>query len=162
MKDNVKGFTFLELMVTIGILGLVLSYIMVYFSNEIRLYYSKGNDIELKQDGRIAMDRIVSKIRMKTDLSFGPGSDGTGIVYEGPQILINTTKNDPAGEINFEFNNAKGYGEIKDSFGNRIAGNIKDFTIEKDSELELIRITIWCGNNKSTTVRQYSTEIRLQ
>lgn len=163
MKNN-KGFTLLEVIITIGIIGLLMGFFTTFFSNEIKLYYSKDNDIELKQDARIAIDRIVSKIRSKNGLTFTPGPDGTGVIYKGSSILINTTKNDIEGEINFSFDDTKGYGEIRDSSGNRIANYIKDFKLEKqdipDTE-GLVKIIICCGNNKTSEIKEYSTVVRM-
>lgn len=164
MKKNVRGFTLLEVVVVIGIFGMIMGYFTLFYSNEIKMYFSKDNDIELKQDARIAIDRIVSKIRSNNELSFIPGPDGTGVVYKGTDILINTTKNDSDGEINFSFDSAAGFGEIRDSFGNKIADNIKDFKLEKEDISGtdgLIKILISCGNAKTTEVKQYSTAVRI-
>ena len=157
MKDNIKGFTLLELMITIGILSIVLGNFTLYFSSQIRFYFYRDNDIELKQDARIALDRIVSKVRSKDNLAFGVGSSGEGIIYEGPEIVINTVKNEHSGEIYYDYDN----NAIRDSEGNKISGNIKDFKLEKDPALSLIKITILCGNSRATSDREYSTAVRM-
>ncbi len=164
MKGNSRGFTLLEVVVTIGILSLILGYFTAFYRNEINLYFSKDNDIELKQDARIAMDRIVSKIRMTENLSFSPGTEGTGVIYQGALVIINTTKNEPIGEINYYYDSSKEYGEIRDASGNRIAGNIKEFRLDRvdiPGTDGLVQITISCGNNRSTFVKTYSTSVRM-
>lgn len=164
MRSTIKGFTLVELMITIGILSLIFGYFMIYYYNEIRLYHSKDTDIELKQDARIAIDKIVSKIRSNYGLTYAPGPDGTGIIYKGTQIIINTTKNDPNGEINFWFDNAKGYGEIRNETGQKIVGNIKDFKLEKQDigNGTLIKIIVSVGKNNTSTLKQFSTAVRLR
>ncbi len=164
MKSNNRGFTLLEVMVTIGILGLVLGYFTSFYRNEINLYFSKDNDIELKQDARIAMDRIVSKIRMTENLSYEAGTDGTGVICQGAQVIVNTTRNEPVGDINYYYDSGKEVGEIRDASGNRIAGNVKDFRLDRidiPGTDGLVEITISCGNNKSESVKTYSTAVRM-
>lgn len=166
MKRN-KGFTLLEVMITVAILSIVMAAFMTFFGNEIRVYFSKDNEIELKQDARIALDRITTKIRSNNGLSFRDGPS-SGIIYKNDVIpLIDTTK-DPnlrisTAEINFDYNETLGYGEIKDGSGNKIVGNIKDFKLEKDPELgdKLIKITISCINDKTSEAKEYSTSVRM-
>lgn len=166
MKNNQKGFTLLELLVTIGMFSLVIGYFTLFFSNEIRVYYSKDNDIELKQDGRIAIDRLVSKIRSKNGLSFISRPDDTiEKIYEGSNIVVNTEKNPPVdemGEISFTFSDAKGYGELVDKEGNRIIGNISGFVITKRDieDHSLVKIAISCKSGKTASVKEYTTAVR--
>ena len=164
MKNNKKGFTLLELMVTISIFSLLLGYFSLFFSNEIKLYSSKDNDIELRQDARIAIDRIVSKIRSKNGLTFVTRPDETiSAIYEGSNIIINTTPNDFQGEINFAFDEAKGYGELKDKYGNKIVNNISNIVLtkEKIGSNYLINVEISCKHKKTDEEKDYSTAVRM-
>lgn len=163
MKNN-KGFTLIELMITISIFSMVIGYYTLFFRNEINLYYSKGNSIELGQDARIALDRIVTKIRNYNGLTFQPGINGTGVIYNGSQVLINTMPNDPNGDINFSYDTFKGYGEIRDKMGYRIVNYIKNFRIDFQDipgTSGLVTITITCGNDQSSSTKQYSISVRL-
>ena len=162
MRDNIKGFTLLEVLITIGLLSLVLGYIMVFFGNEIRLYYSKDNDIELKQDARIALDRIALKLRSRNGLTFQAGSD-SGMIYEESAVIINTTKYDPSGEINYDFDKRQ-INEYRDSANYKLVGNIEDFRIEQvdvSDTQKLINIIIETKNSRTDTVKEYRTSVRL-
>lgn len=164
MKKCTRGFTLLEVVITLGILIFVMGYFSSYFSSEIRLYYAKDNQIELKQDARIALDRVMGKIRSENGLSFVPGPNGTGVIYKGSQIIINTTKNDLNGEINYSFEPEKGYGKISDAAGNKIVDNIQEFKLEKQDISgagSLIKILISCKSNRLDDVKQYSTSVRM-
>lgn len=163
MKNN-KGFTLLEVIITIGILSIVMGFFTTFFSNEIRLYFSKDNDIEFKQDARIALDRIVEKVRVNNGLSFAVDSNGNGIIYKGTNILVNSVPNDSNGEINFFINDGAPYGEIRDGGNNRIANYIKQYKLEKTTVTGsdvLIRIIITTGNEKPDNDKKYTTVVRL-
>lgn len=163
MKSQ-RGFTLLEVIITLGILSIVFGYFMLYFSSEIRMYYTNDQEIELKQGTRIAIDRIVTKIRSNNDLSFVPGPEGTGVIYKGGNILINTTKNDVNGEINYYYDSTKGFGQIRNFSGRVISDNIKEFRLDKEDIPEtegLIKISIKSGNNKDDTTEEYSTSVRM-
>lgn len=163
-KKFQSGFTLLEVVVTIGIFSLILGYIMTYFSHEIRQYSSKENLIELKQNGRIALDRVVTKIRSYSGLILQTRGDGTisTIKDENDVVVINTDENASDGEIRYSYDSGKGFGELLDSSGNKIVGNIKQFSIIRDPENDqLLLITIICGNNRNDDERSYSTAVRL-
>lgn len=166
MRNNIKGFTLMELMVTISIFSLLLGYFAIFFSNEIKLYSSKDNDIELRQDARIAVDRIVSKIRSKNGLTFAinPVDNTISEVYQGSEIIINTTPEDDShGEINFVLDSQKGYGELRDQNNNKIADNISGIilTSEKIGSDYLISIEIRCKNKKNANEMVYKTAVRM-
>jgi len=164
MKKYNKGFTLLEVVVSLGVFSLVLGYFMIYFTHEIKQYYLKENEIELKQDARIALDRIVTKIRSNVGLILETEADGTvlKIQNEDSVVIINTNQNETDGEINYSFDSEKGYGQIRDASGNKIVGNIKEFTIKRDTENDqILIITISCGNNRSDEVKTYTTATRL-
>lgn len=161
---NQKGFTLLEVIITLGILSMVMGYFFLYFSSEISLYYANDNEMELKQDARIALDRIVGKIRSNNGLVYVPGPEGSGVIYKGTDILINTTKNDSNGEINYYFDNDKTFGQIRNSTGKVIADNIKEFRLEKEEipgTEGLIKIYIISGNNKTDETKNFSTSVRM-
>jgi prepilin-type N-terminal cleavage/methylation domain-containing protein len=163
MKSN-KGFTLIEVIFTLGILSIVIGYFMLYFVKEISLFHMNDDDIRLNQDARIAVDRIVTKIRTNNGLTFQAGPSGTGMILKNENILINTAKNDAVGEINYYFDDTKGYGQIRNSDGNVIADNIKDFRLEYEAlpnSPGLVKIIVVSGNNKTSTTNQYSTTIRI-
>jgi len=164
MRKNCKGFTLLEVMVTIGIFSLVIGYFMIYYTHEIKQYYSKENEIELKQDARIALDRVVTKIRSNVGLSLEAEADGTvqKIINEDDVVIINTEQNGTNGEINFSYDSAKGYGELRDASGNKIVGNINEFSIKVDPDNnQILIIRIACKNAKSDKKKEYTTAVRL-
>lgn len=164
MGKNCKGLTLLEVMVTIGIFSLVIGYFMIYYTHEIKQYYSKENEIELKQDARIALDRVSTKIRSSSGLSLDAEADGTvkRIIDEDEVVIINTEQNGTDGEINFSYDSAKGYGELRDSAGNKIVGNISVFSIKVDPDNnQILIIKIACKNGKSDKEKEYTTAVRI-
>ncbi|MGE5328871.1 MAG: PilW family protein [Deltaproteobacteria bacterium] len=164
MGKNCKGFTLLEVMITIGIFSLVMGYFMVYYTHEIKQYYSKENELELKQDARIALDRVVTKIRSNSGLRLESEADKTvnSIINEDDVVIINTVQNQANGEINFSYDSAKGYGELRDSGRNKIVGNISEFSIKIASDNDqILIIKIACKNGKSDKKKEYTTAVRL-
>lgn len=164
MGNSRNGFTLLEVIVTIGIFSLVIGYFMIYFTHEIKQYYSKENDIEIKQDARIALDRIVTKIRSNTGLMLETKADGTvvRIKNQDDSVIINTSQADADGEINYYYDSSKNNGELRDINGNKIVGNIKEFLIKRDNDNDqILIITISCGNQRSDENKTYSTAVRL-
>lgn len=176
--NNNKGFTLLEVILTIAIMSLVMGYFTTFFSNEIRFYYSKDNDIQLKQDARIAMDRVVTKLRKNIGLRIEEvpdvNGDNYGVIYRSDNsVFINSTKfemgTEPPtgskGEINFYFDEQKGYGELKDESSNTIANNIKDFKLSNFAVVNnqtLVKIYLKSGNGSTQNDKEYSTVVRLR
>lgn len=162
MKNSARGFTLLEVMVTIGIFGLVLSSFMVYYSNEIRQYYSKENTIELRQSARIALDRVATKIRSSVGLAVTTDGEGNvSAIKDYEDNLIINTGSSSGGEINYDSDKD----ELVDGSGNKIAGNITDFTITpNETNAQLLAITIKVGNaraERTTGEKSYTTAVRL-
>ena len=60
-----KGFTMLELLVSLGISSLVVGLILSYFTNDYRLYKSVRNDMELQFHANYILNFMTEKVILK-------------------------------------------------------------------------------------------------
>lgn len=160
MKNN-KGFTLIEVMIVIGLIGVMLLAMSTILNDNIYRFTKNTNYYKYKLDGRYAMTKVVNEIKKNYNTSFDSGK----ILSSTSATLVNSNKNDLTGTLCFYYEADKygvgdGYGEIRDSSGSVIARNIKDFTITSETA-NLVKVTVKTGKENSSRIFQLITYIRL-
>jgi prepilin-type N-terminal cleavage/methylation domain-containing protein len=61
-KNNKKGFTLVELLVTLGLVGIIISVVMSFFIANIKNYKSINNDAELQYQSQYILNFMTNKI----------------------------------------------------------------------------------------------------
>lgn len=64
MRKNQKGFTLVELMVVLAILGIIVVGVLGLVTRQNKAYHSEEAIIDMQMSNRVAMDRLVHLIRM--------------------------------------------------------------------------------------------------
>ncbi|MGF7397056.1 prepilin-type N-terminal cleavage/methylation domain-containing protein [Thermoanaerobacterium thermosaccharolyticum] len=141
IKDD-KGFTLVELLVTLALLGIVISiYSSLYYSGY-KSYTSTQNNIDIEQNVRYAMDYIVNQID-KGPSSIGIIDNGHGLVIDGNYIQLDTKNN----KIYLDQNQ-----------GHEIATKIVEFNVSLKNN-KLLNIEIVGQNSDGTGRFSLSTDI---
>ncbi len=68
MSDSSRGFTFVELLVTVGLMSIVVSAVAVLVVNTDRLARSQSLDIEAQQRGRVIAETLGRDLRLVLSL----------------------------------------------------------------------------------------------
>ncbi|MDI3311323.1 MAG: prepilin-type N-terminal cleavage/methylation domain-containing protein [Thermoanaerobacterium sp.] len=141
IKDD-KGFTLVELLVTLALLGLVISiYSLLYYSGY-NSYKDTQNNIDIEQNVRYAMNYIVNQIDK------GPSS--INIIDNGHGLVIDSTY------IQFDTVNNKLY--LDQNRGHEIATNIVEFNVNLKSG-NMLNIELVGQNRDGTGKFSLSTDI---
>src|SRR5262245_19571096 len=142
MFTNDKGFTFVELLISMVIVGFVLTGIYSLAISSSRFYLGQNAIVTMQADGRAAMDFIVREIRS---------------AFLNPIVSTTTTPNDT---ISFDRIDDVGY-----SSGNNDAMTLNDltkawsrdiYTPSTDSEYE-VKIIAGAGAGQTRTITQHTT-----
>ncbi len=72
-RSNKRGFTLLEVSLTIGILAVITLSGAALIKSYIRLYNEREAGYEAFQNARLAMNRIVEELRKYTELTYADG-----------------------------------------------------------------------------------------
>lgn len=160
MIKNNKGFTLIELMMVIAILGIVFSVVGSVLNNSIIKYNRESTYYESKINARYAMNRVLNEIRRNYNTTYASGK-----VSLGATTLVNSNKNDATGNIYYyyeanKYDTGDGYGELRGAGGVVIAKYIKDFKIESVSA-KLIKVTVKGQKQNSKRDLTITTYIRL-
>ena len=160
MKSN-KGFTLIEVMIVIGLIGTMLLAMSGILNDNIIRFVQNTNYYKYKLDGRYAMTKVVNEVKKNYNTSFDSGK----VLASNADILVNSNKNDLTGNIYFyyepdKYGIADGYGELRGQGDSVLARNIKDFTIESINA-DLIKVTIKSGKENNKRIFQLTTYVWL-
>jgi len=75
---NKKGFSLIEMMVVVVILGLIVLGLVTFFTGGARSWIAGQSQLEAQRNARQAMDRVVRKIREGKNVKLG--SDGIKVI----------------------------------------------------------------------------------
>jgi len=92
-----SGFTLLELMVAMTILGFLIVGTMSVFSETMKGFYRSKTDITITADNALGMDRVAGTLRGACSMSISP--DGTVLTYFLPKK--SALKDATTGEIEY-------------------------------------------------------------
>ena len=104
------GFTFINLLVSMGISGIVLSTVTTTFVSQSQSYDAQEQIVEMQQNARAAMDIMTREIRMA---GYSPtGASIVGVHYHSDKIHIRADitgdgdNNDPNEDIKYSYDAA--------------------------------------------------------
>ncbi|WP_225624098.1 PilW family protein [Thermoanaerobacterium thermosaccharolyticum] len=141
IKNN-KGITLVELLVTLALLGIVISiYSSLYYSGY-KSYKSTQDNIDIEQNVRYAMNYIINQID-KGPSSINIIDNGHGLVIDGNYIQLDTKNN----KIYLDQNQ-----------GHEIATNIVEFNVRLKND-KILNIEIVGQNSNGTGRFSLTTDI---
>ena len=76
-----KGFSLIELMVVVVILGLIVLGLVTFFTGGTKAWVAGQSQLEAQRNARQAMDRMVKKIREGKNVKLGSDGDTIVILY---------------------------------------------------------------------------------
>ncbi len=95
---NRKGFSLVELLMVLGLTGIVIAAVYMVYCSGVKAWIRAGEQMEVQQNLRIAMDTLSSAIRRADVIRIAPGK--REIVLESHDGTTKAYKFDPAsGEI---------------------------------------------------------------
>ncbi|MFW5872608.1 MAG: PulJ/GspJ family protein [bacterium] len=78
---NVKGFTLIEMMVTVAVLSIIILGLVAFFSGGMRSWVSGQNQLKAQREARQAMDQMVREIREGESIASGSDENSVTIKY---------------------------------------------------------------------------------
>ena len=170
---NDQGMTLLEVMIAIGIFGIMMLVISQMLRAEIRLFNNEETANRYEQKARVAMNQVLNQIRIYGSVSLrGNGGSYDDGLYSGTACLLNLKPNpgsDPGGaaaEAEMYYLPDKGELWYRQPGGARIefviADHIKALEIKADGgSSRLVRIRIRAGGADPTEEFDLVTWARL-
>ncbi len=144
---NCKGYSLIELLTTITIVGIIMAPMTVFFISNYTTYYTETAKIDAQAQLRAGMDRIMTDLRRADNISIENDNGekkirldlGDRIYRYYKQKNINTDEIIVYQEIN----------EVK----NQLVYNVRDFVIEEertdDGKLQSVTVTMEVWVNKA-------------
>ena len=83
-KKNQKGFSLIEMMVVVFILGLIILALVTFFTGGIKSWVAGQSQLEAQRNARQAMDRMVREIREAYEATT---KNDTKIVFDTPWVI---------------------------------------------------------------------------
>ncbi|PKP57641.1 hypothetical protein CVT91_10145 [Candidatus Atribacteria bacterium HGW-Atribacteria-1] len=110
-KKNNKGFSLIEMMVVVVILGLIVLGLVTFFTGGTKSWVAGQSQLEAQRNARQAMDRMVREIREASEITTNNDTKiifntpwETGITYELLIKTINRNNNPLINNVsNFDF-----------------------------------------------------------
>lgn len=80
-RNNLKGFSLIELMIVVVILSLIVLGLVTFFTGGARSWISGQSQITAQRNARQAMDYMVREIREGSSYTIGTGKDSITVSY---------------------------------------------------------------------------------
>lgn len=144
MIVGARGFTLLEVMLTVAIIAIVAASAGALLKNNIKLFNQKDTELEAAQNARVVMAKVVELIRGQDSLTISQTGGAVGTVRGGAgQLLVSLSP--PAGGEACELYYDSAAGQAKKIAGGSeylIAEQITEFKMTETGSGKLIKIEI--------------------
>ena len=150
-----KGFTLIELTITMAILSIILVFMSQLLNFNIRLTKTEGKKLEYTQNARIAANLIQGRIRQLDSSSVEYDDGGGGILVkvsnaEGSSVVLDTVAKtvNANNSLLWYYNDGSEYGELRDNSSptNKVlAQYIRGINIARSTNGKYIDILIQSG-----------------
>ena len=152
---NEKGFTLIELIVTLALLGFIISALFTIYVKGLTSWQKSTNQMEYQQTARIAVDKIVNELRYAYELEIGP---------EPETIYFKTMRNGHLTLYRFRRAGSQLLYEIRDNYNqhystNVVALNISALSFTRSNQ-DLIFITLTAGSESEAVTLQSAIKPR--
>ena len=136
LLSNQKGLTLLELIISVGLLGIIMAAGLTLYLTGIKTWKTGDVQLELQQNARIAIKTISEAVR---DAKIVEVLDEEGkYVVEGNRISIVTNKGE---NIEFYYKDKK-LMRKKNHTSNTVANYVENIVFKKESSLIFISIEV--------------------
>lgn len=161
MVRDRRGFTLLELMMTVAVLGIFFGVLYGFLNHNLRFMNERGSDQDYQLQGRIAMSRVENLLRRYEKIQVSgtavQTTDGTT-----PADLINFNQN-PGDITGYEYylvwDSARGVGELRKN-SQTVARGIKRFEFADDGGVIKVTVQTVPENNPADHGQTLSTRLR--
>ncbi|WP_259472682.1 PilW family protein [Clostridium estertheticum] len=167
MNKNIKrkGFTLIELIVVIAIMGIVFSMVFQFFSFQTKIYKSGVETNDAQNSGMLCLTSISESIRLASavtvnDLNVANPVISTPEFTENSYKIVKITPYGGASFYQYIINNNKLYKYINSSNYYLIASKVKAVTVTKVGSVYEIRVEI--SNGSSINLKIFTTSISLR
>ena len=148
IMDDRRGFTLLEMMMTVVVLGIFFSVVYGFLNFNLRFMNQRGGEQDYQLQGRIAMFRLESLLRKYESIKIN-GSD-VQIDQDSPLNLINFAENNtpppPSAGYQYYFFKSGSVGELRNGSNGTVAKGILSISFTDDPAQGvpdgLIRVTV--------------------
>ncbi len=116
-----RGFTMVELMITLAIAGVVMIGVMTTFRSQQKSYTTQEEVVVMQQNLRAAINQMSREIRMAT---YDPVTNAGGITTAQANLLIFSSEIDNAGTLRtIQYDLYDAYGDGDTDIGRAVNGN---------------------------------------
>lgn len=161
MNKNIKkkGFTLVELIIVIAIMGIVVSIIFQTLSIQTKIYKTEMDTSDAQNSGRVCLTSISESIRLASAVN-DPKADLTpfsGVMRDSKQI-VQITPYGGGAAYQYVINNNKLYKYLNSTTYYLIASNVENVTVTKSGDVYVIYVEIANGSSFKT----FTTSISLR
>lgn len=150
---NQRGFTLVEIMITVAIASLVMGAVYTSFTSQQHTYVAQDQVVEAQQSVRAAMNLMSREIRMA---NYAPITRAGGITTALPTQLIFTSEVDTAGTLQtIQYSLYDAYGDGDNDIGRTVGAAAIVPLAENIDALEFLYLDK--DNNQTTSVSDIRT-----
>ncbi|MBU3183878.1 PilW family protein [Clostridium estertheticum] len=167
MNNNLKkkGFTLVEIIVVIAIMGIVFSMIFQVFSFQTKIYKTEVENNDAQNSGRLCLTSISEGIRLASLVTVND-PNVTAPLIATPKItgrsyqIVWITPYGGTSSYQYIINDTKLYKYVNDSSYYLIASKVKTVTVIKVGSVYAIRVEIFNGSSINSKIFTTSISIR--
>lgn len=158
LVNKKKGFTLIELIVAIAVMGIVVSMVFEIFSSNTKMY-SYGIEVnDVQQSGMLCLNRISEGIRLSSSaLPYDPAAPLINLsgLTGSSKPIIQIIPSDGSAAYQYVINNNILYKYINSTSYSPIASNVNKVTVTLSGSVYTIYIEILNGSS----VKTFSTNV---
>lgn len=133
-KNNIKGFTLVELLVVLGLGSIILTMVFSFFMNNLKSFDRSEDELDLQYNSQYAMDYITEIANQAKGISYIESIDYTNMTASNEAVSINQItfvveySDESTGNVSFSIDSSQNQLNSSDSV-NSIANYIEEIIV---------------------------------